>query len=226
MHDGQTILVLGDSLSDGAWETDPVGLGSAWPAAAKRLLAAVGGPALAWANRARGGSRSSEVLQEWQAWSSAPPDLLVVLVGANDHWRSFVPWKDHAPIAPGRYGQNLSRLVYDALDKGVGEVCICTPTGIHADPDHEWNRGLEEYRAWCREVADATRSRLVPTGEEWVKAVRHHPEVRWTYDGVHPRPVGHERLAHTWVAHMQGTPGLATDRIPEKPEGHRLGSWP
>jgi acyl-CoA thioesterase I len=226
MLDGQTILVLGDSLSDGDWENDPHKLGSAWPSAAKRLLKETGGPALSWINRSRGGSRSLEVLQEWLAWKSTPPDLLVVGTGVNDHWRHFVPWLDHTPIPPKQFGQNLSRLIYDALDKGVGSVCICTPTSIHTDPDHEWNQGLEEYRAWCHEVADATDSLLIPTGEEWMEALRSHPEIRWTYDGVHPRPVGHERLGHTWVAHMLGKPGLPTDQLPDQPKSHRLGSWP
>ena len=67
---------------------------------------------------------------------------------------------------------------------------------------------------------------LVPTGEEFEAAVRAHPAVKWSYDGVHPRPVAHERLAWTVLAHGLGGPSLATDSVPDRPLGHKLGTWP
>lgn len=226
MNQIRTALLLGDSLTDGERLKDPSGLGHGWPSSALRLAGKWGLPPLRLVNRAVGGSRSVEVLEAWAGRDLARPDLLVVMVGANDLWRRYVPWLDHAPVSPEAYGRNLSRLLYQAQEAGVEELHVCTPAGLHQDPDHAWNRELEEYRGWCREIADACGARLIPTGEEWREAVRAHPEVRWTFDGVHPRPVGHERLARTWLHHALGAPALPPRELPEKPSGLTLGSWP
>ncbi|MEN9353186.1 MAG: hypothetical protein RL318_511, partial [Fibrobacterota bacterium] len=79
MQELPTLLVLGDSISDGGWERDPSGMGSAWPAAAARLAQERGLPAFRWINRARGGSRSEEVLAAWNKLDFPAPDALVVM---------------------------------------------------------------------------------------------------------------------------------------------------
>lgn len=226
METNPHLLVLGDSLSDGGRLQDPGGIGSAWPAAAIRLSREMELPPFRWTNRAVGGSRSVEVLESWQAGDFAPPDRMVVLVGANDLWRHHVPWLDHTPVSPQAFGQNLSRLLYAALEAGTPVLDVCTPTSLHKDPEHPWNAALEDYRGWCREVADACGANLIPTGEEWMESLRILPDIRWTYDGVHPRPVGHERLARTWLHHALGAPALPCGELPDRPSDLRLGSWP
>lgn len=226
MNKIRTALLLGDSLTDGERHKDPSGLGRAWPAAALRLIRESGLAPLQLVNRAVGGSRSVEVLKAWEERELPSPDLLVVMVGANDLWRRYVPWLDHAPVTPQEYGRNLAQLLYAAQEAGIEELHVCTPAGLHEAPEHPWNRELEEYRGWCREIADACGALLVPTGEEWMEAVRAHPEVRWTFDGVHPRPVGYERLARTWLHHALGAPALAPGILPARPSDLRNGAWP
>lgn len=219
-------LVLGDSLSDGMWARDPAGLGSAWPGAAVRL-AHQAGISLALVNRAQGGARSVEILQVLRA----DPDLargrtVVVLAGANDLWRRWVPWADHEPVDPDDFARNLRRIAVLAREHGALGVSFLTPCLLHADPDHLWNRELVEYRQAAALAAAREDARLVPAGEEFEAAVRAHPGIKWTYDGVHPRPVGHERLAWTWIHHTLGLPPLLPETVPPKPETHRLGAWP
>ncbi len=217
VKDTRTYLLLGDSLTDGERLKDPSGLGRGWPSHALRLALEEGAPPVHLVNRAVGGSRSVEILGAWEKRDIPKPDVLVVMVGANDLWRRYVPWLDHAPISPQAFGRNLAQLLYAAQEAGVEECQVCTPTGLHDVPDHPWNRELEEYRGWCHEIADACGARLIPTGEEWMEAVRTHPEVRWTYDGVHPRPVGHERLARTWRHYALAAPHLPPTTLPESP---------
>lgn len=218
------LLVLGDSLSDGGWERDPKGLGSAWPAALARL-AAEGGRDLRIAVRARGGNRSTETLREFRDMDFAG-GVVAVLVGANDVWRRWVPWMDHAAVDEDDFRRNLRGIAKSASFRGADAVWILTPAFLHPDPDHPWNVVLRTYRELCREAADMEGALLVPTGEELEAAARAHPEVKWTYDGVHPRPVAHERLAWTVWHHGLGGSALAADSVPARPTGHRLGSWP
>lgn len=219
-------LVLGDSLSDGMWARDPEGIGSAWPAAARRLARAAGLD-LTIVNRSRGGSRSVEVLADLRLEPEVARGRGVcVLVGANDLWRRWIPWEDHDWVDPDDFARNLRRIVALARENGALEIVLMTPCLLHADPDHEWNLAMGEYRDVVGSVARSEGARLVPSGEDFEAAVRAHPEVKWTYDGVHPRPVGHERLALTWMHRLHGTPELDVATVPGKPEGHRLGNWP
>jgi lysophospholipase L1-like esterase len=220
------LLVLGDSLSDGGWERDPRGIGSAWPSALARL-AAGDGLDLKITNRARGGSRSLETLVGYRESPELSGfDTVAVLVGANDLWRRWVPWAEHAPIDPEDYGRNLTKIVRLARERGTERVWILTPCLLHSDPDHEWNREMGEYREVCVRVARHENCQLVPAGEEFEAAVRALNDVKWTYDGVHPRPVGQERLAWTVYHHAMNGKPLDADRIPPRPTEHRLGRWP
>jgi len=219
-------LVLGDSLSDGLWSRDPAGLGSAWPGAASRLAREAGVP-IEIRNRSRGGSRSVEVLADLRADPGMARDRdVAVLVGANDLWRRWVPWEDHEWVDPDDFARVLRRIVSTCRENGAGRIALLTPCLLHAETDHPWNEALVEYRDAVTRVARQDGAILVPTGEEFLESARSLPEVKWTYDGVHPRPVGHERLALTWLHHALGFPEQPRDAVPAKPSDHRLGRWP
>lgn len=184
------------------------------------------GKPLSVTNRSRGGSRSVEVLSEFRESERAALDAVAIFVGANDLWRRFVPWKDHAAVDPEDFERNLNAIVRLASDGGAGAIWLLTPCLLHADPDHPWNADLSEYRGVCARVAQQSGSVLVPTGEEFEAAVRCRPDIKWTYDGVHPRPVGEERLAWTVYHHAMGGYPLSIQETPPKPISHRLGQWP
>jgi hypothetical protein len=133
---------------------------------------------------------------------------------------------DHAPVDEDDFRRNLRGIAKLAFERGAGAVWILTPALLQPQPEHPWNEVLRSYRELCREAASMEGALLVPTGEEMEAAVRAHPEVKWSYDGIHPRPVGHERVAWTVLHHGLGGPALATDSIPPRPAGHGLGNWP
>lgn len=219
-------IVLGDSLSDGMWTRDPEGVGSAWPGAALRLSSRAGSP-LRIVNRSRGGARSIDLLEALRREPVVERgDGVVVFVGANDLWRRWTPWQGQEPLDPDDYARNLRLVVESCLHSGASTVVVMSPCLLHADPEHPWNLALGEYRDEAARVARACGVLHVPSGEEMLASVRAFPAVKWTYDGVHPRPVGHERIALTWMHHVLGAPEWPVDRLPERPEGHRLSSWP
>jgi lysophospholipase L1-like esterase len=216
------LLVVGDSLSDGLWKRDPEGVGSAWPGALRRLV-----PGTEIVNRSRGGDRSVETLDLVRALpeSDLMVDAAALLVGANDLWRRFVPWNDHEPVDEDDFRRNLARIAHVLLLGGVGKVWILSPCVLDSDPDHEWNREMIAYRDACRSVAGSEGCGFSPVGEEFLAAMRASPQVKWTYDGVHPRPVGHERIAWSVAHHLAGQPQLPPQVVPPAPSGITR-AWP
>ena len=219
-------VVLGDSISDGMWTRDPEGVGSAWPGAALRLARSQGRP-VAFVNRSRGGARSIDVLRALEPDPSIVRGCgVVVLAGANDLWRRWVPWEGQDPLDPDDYARTLRRIVELCRDSGATGIAVMSPCLLAATPEHPWNLALAEYREEAGRVARATGAVFVPSGEDLLEAARAFPDVKWTYDGVHPRPVGHERIALTWLHHVLRAPSWPPDVLPTKPEGFRLSSWP
>lgn len=215
-------LVLGDSLSDGLWKRDPQGVGTAWPGALRRIL-----PGTEIVNRSHGGDRSVETLEVARSLSEVDlqVDRAAVLVGANDLWRRFVPWAGHDPVDEDDFRRNLVRIGKVLSTAGIGGIWILSPCVLDADPDHDWNRQLIAYRDICRGVALSEGWGFVPAGEEFLVAMREIPEVKWTYDGVHPRPVGHERIAWTVAHHAADAPALGAGEVPPAPNGFSR-KWP
>lgn len=218
-------LVLGDSLSDGGWRRDPARIGSAWPAALHRMCSSAGIPFFP-AVRAEGGARSVEVLEAFRSLEGEPWDAVAVLVGANDLWRRWVPWGGHEPVDEDDFRRNLRAVSRLAREGGAGSTWILTPCLLHPDPDHPWNDELRLYREACREAASLEGATLVPVGEEFEAAVRALPDVKWTYDGVHPRPVGHERIAWTVFHHVLGGRSLPAHELPPRPGAASVRAWP
>ncbi|MBK9575897.1 MAG: hypothetical protein IPK50_22180 [Fibrobacterota bacterium] len=215
-------LVLGDSLSDGLWKRDPRGVGTAWPSAFRGLV-----PETEIVNRSHGGDRSVETLEVARSLSETDlrVDCAAVLVGANDLWRRFVPWAGHDPVDEDDFRRNLVRIGQVLAKAGIGRIWLLSPCVLDPDPDHEWNRELIAYRDACRGVALAEGWGSIPVGEEFLAAMRENREVKWTYDGVHPRPVGHERIAWTVAHHAAKVRALPATEVPPAPIGFSRG-WP
>jgi lysophospholipase L1-like esterase len=219
------LLVLGDSLSDGGWKRDPEGIGTAWPRSL-RDLAALSGGSVEPRVGAIAGSRSTEMLAAARELAPGQWDAAVLFAGANDAWRRWVPWGGQDPVDEDDFRRNLRQAAGILREKGAAEIWILTPCLLDADPDHPWNEVLRGYREACREAAELAGSRLVPTGEEFEAAVRARPEIKWTYDGAHPRPVGQERLAWTIHHRMLGGPALPEGKLPPRPAGTKVRTWP
>ena len=54
---------------------------------------------------------------------------------------------------------------------------------------------IKMHEALSRE----TQSRFVPLQEIFQKACESYPEARWTRDGIHPTPGGHQLIANAWI---------------------------
>ena len=85
------------------------------------------------------------------------------------------------------------------------KLVLCTPflakegsTGRRVDYD-ERKEMVTHIAGIVRELASETGATLVPFDELFAKLIEKEPEpCYWIWDGVHPTPAGHRRMANLW----------------------------
>ena len=63
----------------------------------------------------------------------------------------------------------------------------------------EFSREILSRAKLVKVLSKETQSRFVPLQEIFQKACESHPEARWTRDGIHPTPGGHQLIANAWI---------------------------
>lgn len=139
------------------------------------------------------------------------PDVLSILIGTNDVNESLGAGEFDIRAWETRYRKLLDRTLGANPDT---KLVLCTPfvapTGrLKASADYP----LRETRlAKCVEVikrlADDYNACLVPFHTLFHKLLEKHPidEGRyWIWDGIHPTPAGHQRMADLWMQKTRKT---------------------
>jgi lysophospholipase L1-like esterase len=195
------VLFQGDSITDAGRCSTADGLGGGWVAMARALLIARRPELdLRFANRAVSGDRSVEVLARWRADALAErPQAISVMIGVNDVWRLRGEWNGQSFVPAEAYAANLESMLSQARAAGVRTLILASPTTIAEEHDAELSRHLDERAAIMRELATRFSAIYVPARETLLRALREHPEVRWTHDGCHPTQTGHALIAGAWL---------------------------
>jgi len=200
--DGQTVLFMGDSITDcGRSRENPAQLGGGYAAmTAARLDTLMPELRLRHLNLGISGNRVRDLKARWgEDCLAHQPDILSILIGINDVWRRY-DRNDPTPAEPFAAD-------YRAILAAVRERCpacqviLLEPFVLPAPADRAaWREDLDPkidaVRALAREFADA----YVPLdGLFAAAAVRREPAF-WAGDGVHPSPAGHMLIAEAWLA--------------------------
>jgi lysophospholipase L1-like esterase len=198
---GDLVLFQGDSITDAGRCGTADGLGGGWVAMARALLIARRPELdLRFANRAVSGDRSVEVLARWRADALAErPQAISLMIGVNDVWRLRGEWSGQAFVPAEAYAANLEAMLTQARAAGVRTLILASPTTIAEEHDAELTRHLDERAAIVQDLAKRFDAIHVPTRETLLRALREHPEVRWTHDGCHPTQAGHALIAGAWL---------------------------
>lgn len=196
---GSKVLFQGDSITDGGRgrTSDPnhvLGHGYAFIIAA-RHGAARPGLRTEFINRGVSGNTSLDLRKRWQADTIAlAPDVLSVLIGANDSGRS---------VDPALFESTLDGLLTQAREARPGlRLVICEPFLAPDGPAIRKSPGRPErmklLQAACRRLADKHRAAFVPLQSVFDRAAEQTPWSHWIWDGVHPTAAGHQLIADAW----------------------------
>lgn len=204
---GYTVLFQGDSITDGArGRSDDLnhilGHGYAY------LIAARLGERLAarrprFINRGISGNRASDLYARWNEDAIAlRPDLISILIGVNDLWRTMNGEPSGVTDRFERAYRHLLEETREVLPQT--RLVLCEPfllqAGATVERWDEWRSRMALYQATVRELAERYGALFVPLQDAFDRAAETAEPAYWIWDGVHPTAAGHQVIADRWLS--------------------------
>ncbi|CAI6083563.1 Acetylxylan esterase [Paenibacillus sp. JJ-100] len=208
-----TILFQGDSITDGGRSRDEdlnhvLGHGYAY-LISSRLGLELASKSKKFYNRGISGNRASDLYARWNEDAfSLQPDLISILIGVNDVWRSM-------NSEPRGYTDRFARAYRHLLEEtrevlpDTGLVLIepfILKTGATLEKWEAWEKRMTEYQHQVREMAEHFGAVWVPMQNTFNAALEQADAAYWLWDGVHPTAAGHELIARQWLSVVQQSP--------------------
>ena len=215
-----TFLFIGDSITDGGWGNSG---GTMAPSSernhndwnhiyghsymmlcASDLQSAHPEEGLVFYNRGISGDTVQGLEKRWDEDALAlKPDVVTLLVGINDAMQR--------QFDLSKWEAGYRRLIERTLEALPGcRLVLCTPFFAKVG-GHGHRRDADQILSRVRSEASAVRSLaaeygaiLVPFDELFDGLVPGGPsETYWIWDGVHPTPAGHRRMADMWESFVR-----------------------
>ena len=209
--DGETLLFIGDSLTDCGrgrnllGPNDRYALGCGYVQhIAQVLLADRPTAGLRIFNRGIAGNRSHELAARWEADCLAlAPTRVTVLIGVNDTWHRFAYSMQGVAVAEAMAHQLTC---YEALRQRLPSCQLTImlpfllPVGTGLADLHLWQPEFNERREATRQLAGSIGATCLDLQEVFDRALHHAPASAYSEDGVHPGPGGHALIARAWLS--------------------------
>ena len=196
----QTLLFIGDSVTDSGWIDDPEDWGNGYVReVAAQLRAAHPGSGIRVVNRGTGGDRVRDLRARWDADCLAVvPDIVSVLIGANDTWRRF---DADDPTSAADYERDYEHILARACEETTADLVLIEPFVVPVRPEQWlWRQDLDERIQVTRQLAERFDAVLVAADGMLAALARQLGDPRIvTDDGIHPSKTGHEALATLWL---------------------------
>lgn len=215
-------LFIGDSITDGGWGRSG---GSALPSGKRnnsdlnhllghsyvlfcsgRMMADNPYLEWKWLNRGISGNTLQNLTKRWREdVLDLEPDILTILIGTNDIWKS-VRRGDDDKLDIELWKNQYRNLILSAKDNNPHiKILLISPfvgPGRAVKPEH-----LQRQRQLIDQYAKAVESLAKETGSIYVDANslfhsltdNNSKSTRWIWDGIHPSPAGHQKLADLWL---------------------------
>jgi len=195
------IVFIGDSITDAERQDRayaPLGLGYVH-FVGNTLLAKYPQLDLNLVNTGVSGDIITDMANRWERDCLAHrPNVLSVLIGINDLWRSVMEPHRRA-AAPQQYEVTYDQLLSQAKEQCHCRIVLMEPF-LFADAPHEPLLGaLQPYLAAVRTLAAKHDAALVPLQQSLNEQIVHVPPARWSQDAVHPCLWAHAWIAQRWL---------------------------
>lgn len=222
---GLRVLYIGDSITDGGWgrsgglptpsdERNHTDMNHIYGHSFMMLCAAqyeADYPERGYTfyNRGIGGNTLDDLAARWEEDAlEVLPDVVSILIGANDVDKFLRKKKKGMQSEFDIEGwENTYRSLLDKLKKQNSNVRIvlCTPFvakegRIGNEKNYAERYQLTKQLAQCTErIAEDYNAKFVNFAKMFEHLVKRQPKAGyWIWDGIHPTPAGHAKMAELW----------------------------
>ena len=206
------ILFFGDSITDMARGRDndaqgrPWGLGSGYVfLIATKLLSEEHGK-YSIVNRGNSGDRVVDLYARIKrdVWNETP-NVLSILVGANDVWQDLVKNSSHDGVDIARWEKVYRMIIEDTkANLPIVQIILCEPfvlpgTVTREDGRLEAFNKIRKYAEVAKKLAQEYNLVFVALQDKFDEMAKKHGEEYFLYDGIHPDLAGANLIAEEWV---------------------------
>lgn len=221
-----SVLFIGDSVTDGGWgrsggsmkpsgERNHTDLNHIYGHSFMMLCAAhyeSSQPDAGWQffNRGISGNTLYQIADRWHSDAlNLNPDVVTILVGINDVYE-FMRAKKENPDSTFDFTswEKQYRSLLDSLRCGNSNIKIMIGAPfISNDGKNGKLSNYTEYESTVRQLAAITKSiardynaTFLPFNSMFTQLTAQQPRPGyWIWDGIHPTPAGHRRMADLWI---------------------------
>jgi len=203
-QDGQTVLFIGDSITDCGRRGAQAPLGDGYVKLAADLITArYPERAIRYLNKGIGGNTVVNLRDRWEDDALRHrPDWLSIKIGINDLHRTLRG--DPDPIPPARFEENYREILERARKAARCRLILVDPFYISRDrASGSWRRqvldALPPYLRVVARLAREYRAIHVKTHDAFQRQIRYREADRFCPEPVHPLVSGHLVIAHAFL---------------------------
>lgn len=209
IESGQTLLFIGDSITDAGRTGQFPPFGHGWMAFFRALLMARRPDlALNFVNKGISGNTVRDLDARWEVdVVQEKPDHLFVMIGINDVWRSFATaeqQRSHVPLA--EFIATYEGLLERAKRAGVNSICLLGCFFIEPNRKEPMRHLCDDYNAAVEGLAAGLGHPFISSQAAMDRLLVHQHPMAVAADRVHPDIHGHMALAEAVYEVLQHGP--------------------
>lgn len=165
-------------------------------------------------NRGISGDRISDLYARWNEDAiSLDPDVISILIGVNDAWRTVAGEPSGVTDRFERAYRHVLEETKEVLPKT--KLILCEPfilrTGATVEKWGQWSELMARYQDVVRLLADEFSALYIPLQDAFHQAAEQAEASYWLWDGVHPTAAGHALIAGRWLETVKKSRILAEE---------------
>jgi lysophospholipase L1-like esterase len=199
IQDGQTVVFVGDSITDCGRRVEHAPFGNGYVKAAIDLITAkYPQRKITYFNKGIGGNTVEDLRNRWRDdVIFHQPDWLTIKIGINDLHRTL---GQSTAIPPEKYERLYRELLQIAKENTKARIVLIDPFYISTDADLSSFRGrvlqmLPEYLKVVEKLSKEFSTLHVRTHEKFMEQLKHRPADIFCPEPVHPYLSGHLIIA-------------------------------
>jgi lysophospholipase L1-like esterase len=209
IQDGQTMLYIGDSITDCGRRAAEARLGAGYVRLFTELVTAEHPERrIRHINKGIGGNRITHLKERWNddVFANAP-DRLSIKIGIND-LHSVLREADE-PVAPGLFEEIYEELLTSTADRLGCPVTLLTPFYISTDTTSDTFRRkvlafIPEYIAVVERMSERHKTGLICLHDIFAEQLKHRDAETFCPEPVHPNRSGHMVIAKALFDSLHG----------------------